>query len=94
MEAAIYTHPAVEEAAVFGLPDERLGEAVASTIVLRDGFSLSADDLRAFLAEHLAGFKIPAYIWFREEKLPRIASGKIFKRELKASYSQEISAVV
>ncbi len=94
VEAAIYTHPAVEEAAVFGLPDERLGEAVATAIVLREGFSLSADELREFLAEHLAGFKIPAHVWFREEKLPRIASGKIFKRELKASYSKEIIAAV
>ncbi|MBE9538366.1 MAG: AMP-binding protein, partial [Proteobacteria bacterium] len=92
VEAAIYSHPAVEEAAVFGLPDERLGEAVATTIVLRDGHRLEATELQAFLAEHLAGFKIPAHIWFLDEKLPRIASGKIFKRELKAVYSAKISA--
>ncbi len=90
VEASIYTHPAVEEAAVFGLPDERLGEAVGAAIVLREGFSLNAEELREFLTEHLAGFKIPAHIWFRAEKLPRIASGKIFKRELKAVYSEEI----
>ncbi|MFT5711582.1 MAG: long-chain acyl-CoA synthetase [Halioglobus sp.] len=90
VEASIYTHPAVEEAAVFGLPNERLGEAVGVAIVLRKGFSLNADELREFLAEHLAGFKIPTHIWFRAEKLPRIASGKIFKRELKAIYSEEI----
>jgi len=92
VEAAIYTHPAVEEAAVFGLPDERLGEAVATAVVLREGHTLEGEDLQAFLAEHLAGFKIPAHIWFLDEKLPRIASGKIFKRELKAVYSQEIAA--
>jgi long-chain acyl-CoA synthetase len=90
VEASIYSHPAVEEAAVFGLPDERLGEAVGTAIVLREGFSLNADELREFLAEHLASFKIPAHIWFRAEKLPRIASGKIFKRELKAIYSEKI----
>jgi len=92
VEAAIYTHPAVEEAAVFGLPDERLGEAVATAIVLREGFSLCAEELQDFLAEHLASFKIPAHIWFRGEKLPRIASGKIFKRELKAHYTEQIAA--
>jgi acyl-CoA synthetase (AMP-forming)/AMP-acid ligase II len=92
VEAAIYTHPAVEEAAVFGLPDERLGEAVATAIVLREGCALRAEELQGFLAEHLAGFKIPAHIWFRGEKLPRIASGKIFKRELKAVYAEEIAA--
>ncbi len=91
VEAAIYTHPAVEEAAVFGLPDERLGEAVATAIVLRDGLSLEAAELQAFLAEHLAGFKIPTHIWFRVDKLPRIASGKIFKRELKAVYAEQIA---
>ncbi len=90
VEAAIYTHPGVEEAAVFGLPDERLGEAVATAIVLREGHSLSKTGLREFLTEHLAGFKIPEHIWFREDKLPRIASGKIFKRELKAVYSSEL----
>jgi len=91
VEAAIYTHPAVEEAAVFGLPDERLGEAVAAAIVLRQGHTLDSAGLQAFLAEHLAAFKLPEHIWFREEKLPRIASGKIFKRELKAAYSAELA---
>ena len=66
------------------------GEAVGAAIVLREGLSLTADELREFLAEHLAGFKIPAHIWFRAEKLPRIASGKIFKRELKAIYAEEV----
>ena len=92
VEAGIYNHPAVEEAAVFGVPDERLGEAVATAIVLRDGHSLDAAELRTFLAEHLAGFKIPAHIWFRDEQLPRIASGKILKRELKAVYGAELEA--
>lgn len=92
VEAGIYAHPAVEEAAVFGVPDERLGEAVAAAIVLRDGHNLDAAALRTFLAEHLAGFKIPAHIWFRDEQLPRIASGKIFKRELKSVYGAELEA--
>lgn len=91
VEAAIYQHPAVHEAAVFGLPDERLGEIVGTAIVLRQGAAMTADELREFLAEHLAAFKIPAHVWFREEQLPRIASGKIFKRQLKADYAAELT---
>jgi acyl-CoA synthetase (AMP-forming)/AMP-acid ligase II len=87
VEAALYSHPAVLEAAVFGLPDERLGEIVGAAVVLRDGAELTSAELQAFLAEHLAGFKIPAHVWFRGEQLPRIASGKIFKRQLKEDYA-------
>jgi len=94
VEAAIYSHPAVHEAAVFGLPDERLGESVGAAIVLKEGAELTSDELRDFLAEHLAGFKIPAHIFFRGEQLPRIASGKIFKRQLKADYAAELAAAM
>ena len=87
VEAAIYSQPEIYEAAVFGLPDERLGEIVGAAVVLRDGATLDAEALRAYLSEHLAGFKIPAHIWFCDEPLPRIASGKIFKRQLKADYA-------
>ena len=91
VEAAIYSHPEVEEAAVFGLPDERLGESVGAAIVLRTSATLGADELRKFLADHLAAFKIPAHVWFRQEQLPRIASGKIFKRQLKADYAAHLA---
>ena len=87
VEAAIYAHPGVHEAAVFGLPDERLGETVGAAVVVREGVELTADELRAYLAKHLASFKIPVHIWLRTEQLPRIASGKIFKRQIKADYA-------
>lgn len=87
VEAAIHRHPAVLEAAVFGLPDERLGEAVGAVVVLRSGHELTAGELRDYLREHLATFKLPAHIWLQREQLPRIASGKIFKRQLKAEYA-------
>ena len=90
VEAAIYSHPAVHEAAVFGLPDERLGEIVGTAIVLKEGQQLDESELREFLKEHLAAFKIPAHMFFRDEQLPRIASGKIFKRQLKADYAAEL----
>ena len=92
VEAAIYQHPAVLEASVFGVPDERLGEVVACAVVLKEGESLDAEALREFLAGHLAKFKIPSHVRFFSDPLPRIATGKIFKRQLKADLSAELAA--
>ena len=92
VEAALYQHPAVSEAAVYGVPDERLGEAVAASVVLREGTSLDEEELRGFLSEHIAGFKIPAHFRFHDGALPRIATGKIFKRQLKAELTERLSA--
>jgi long-chain acyl-CoA synthetase len=83
VEAAIYEHPAVYEAAVFGLPHERLGEEVAAAIVLKEGQALDAEGLREFLAEHLAPFKIPSQLTVHAEQLPRNPAGKILKRQLR-----------
>ncbi len=85
IESAIYEHPAVAEAAVFGVPDDRLGEIVGAAIVCAEGVSLSEDALTGFLADKLAKFKIPERIWFLGEALPRNANGKFVKRELKES---------
>jgi len=83
VEAAIYEHPAVYEAAVFGVPHERLGEEVAVSLLLKKGAALGAGELREFLAKHIAPFKIPTLIDFRDETLPRGATGKILKRQLR-----------
>jgi long-chain acyl-CoA synthetase len=83
VESAIYDHPDVYEAAVFGVPDERLGEEVACVVHLQPGSALTGDQLRDFLATGLAPFKIPSRIAFSEERLPRNPSGKILKRELR-----------
>ncbi len=83
VESAIYEHPSVAEAAVFGVPDDRLGEAVAAAVVLRPGAELDEGDLAAFLAERLAKFKIPTTVWFRTEPIPQNANGKFLKRELR-----------
>ena len=87
VEAAIYEHPAVYEAAVYGIPDERLGEEVACHVMVKPGEMLDADELRRFLADRLAKFKIPASITFVDEQLPRNASGKILKRQLRDAVS-------
>ena len=83
VESAIYEHPGVYEAAVFGVPHERLGEEVACVIQRKAGADLTADGLRDFLAERLAPFKIPSLVAFTDERLPRNPSGKILKRELR-----------
>jgi len=83
VETAIYHHDAIAEAAVFGIPDERLGEDVAAVIVLREGHSLTQPELAEFLSVSLAKHKIPATVWFRDEPIPRNASGKFLKRELR-----------
>jgi long-chain acyl-CoA synthetase len=83
VETAIYQHPDVAEAAVFGISDERLGEAVAAAVVLTPGSALDEAGLQAFLAERIAKHKVPSSIWLRTELLPRNANGKFLKRELK-----------
>jgi long-chain acyl-CoA synthetase len=89
VEAAIYEHPDVYEAAVFGVPHERLGEEVACALVPKPGRSIDPDALRTFLAEHLALFKIPTRIRSRTEQLPRNPAGKILKRQLRDEFVAE-----
>ena len=86
VEAAIYEHDAVAEAAVFGVPDERLGEDVAAVVVLREGHELDTAGLQQFLDGRIAKHKIPSHIWFRDTQLPRNANGKFLKRELRAEH--------
>lgn len=82
VEAAIYEHNSVHEAAVFGVPHERLGEEVAAAVYLKAGHELTAQALRDHVGQRLASFKVPTYVVFFEQALPRNASGKILKREL------------
>ncbi|MBD35158.1 MAG: AMP-dependent synthetase [Actinobacteria bacterium] len=83
VEAAIYEHPSVAEAAVFAVPDERLGEAVGVAIVKLPGAQLTAEELQSHVRTLIASFKVPEHIWFSEEPLPRNANGKFLKRELR-----------
>ena len=85
VEAAIYTHPAVSEAAVFGVADERLGEVPAAVVYSEQG-GLDREALLAFLAGHLAQYKLPALVWFHDEPLPKLGTGKIDKVELRETY--------
>jgi long-chain acyl-CoA synthetase len=82
VESAIYEHPAVHEAAVFGVPHERLGEEVGVAILPNDGMTLTPEELWAFLDAKIAKFKIPTQVVIMNEPLPRNAAGKFLKREL------------
>ena len=82
VESAIYEHPAVHEAAVFGVPHERMGEEVAVAILPNDGMSISAEELWQFLGAKIAAFKVPSKVAIMSEPLPRNAAGKFLKREL------------
>jgi long-chain acyl-CoA synthetase len=84
VEAAIYEHPAVYEAAVFGVPHERLGEEVVAVVQLKPGQTLTAEELQSHVRQRLAAFKVPSKVVFVDQQLPRSASGKILKRELRA----------
>ncbi len=83
VEGAIYEHPAVADVAVVGIPDLVLGEEVCAIIQLRPGHSLSEQELKEHVAKRLAHFKVPKYVYFREDALPRNAAGKLLKRQLK-----------
>jgi long-chain acyl-CoA synthetase len=83
VEASLYRHPSVAECSVFGVADERLGEEVAAAIYLRPGHKVDAAALREHCAAIMARHKIPRYLWIVDEPLPRNASGKFLRRQLR-----------
>ncbi len=92
VEAALYTHGAVAEAAVFGLADERLGEVPCAVVHLSAADAASEADILAFLGQHLAAFKVPARLWLSTEPLPRLGTEKIDKVSLRRAYAEKMPA--
>ncbi len=87
VEEVLYRHPAVLEAAVFGVPDDKWGEAVHAVVVPRPGRPRpDPKELIAFCREHIAGYKVPKAIDLRDEPLPKSGPGKVLKRELRAPF--------
>ena len=91
VEAAIYSHPGINEASVFGVPDERLGEVPAAVVYSEEG-GIEKDELLGFLARHIAQFKLPAFIWISDAPLPKLGTGKIDKVSLRRLYGREVAA--
>lgn len=86
VENAIYTHPGVLEATVFGIPSDQWGESVHAVIVPRPDVDLTADEIVAHTRETIAGYKVPRSVDIRTEELPKSGPGKVLKRELRAPY--------
>lgn len=87
VEDVLYGHPAVLEAAVFGVPDDKWGEAVKAAVSLKEGTSVTEGELIAFCGGHLAGYKKPKSVDF-VDVLPKSAAGKILRRALREPYWQ------
>jgi long-chain acyl-CoA synthetase len=81
VEEVLYEHPAIQEAAVVGIPDDALGEEVGAVVVLKEGGSLDAQEVKAYVKEQVAAYKYPRKVWFADE-LPKGPTGKILKREI------------
>ncbi|MDT7748089.1 MAG: steroid-24-oyl-CoA synthetase [Pseudonocardiales bacterium] len=97
VEAALFEHPSVADVAIVGVPDPSLGEEAVAVVQLRPGAATgpsAAAALRGHLAERLAGFKVPRYVVFRSAPLPRTATGKVLKRDLRAAVISEVGADV
>jgi acyl-CoA synthetase (AMP-forming)/AMP-acid ligase II len=85
VENVLYMHPKVLEAAVFGIPDEKWGEAVTAAVVLRENETATAEDIIQFCREYQAAYKTPKSVIFLDE-LPKTGSGKITKKVLRDAY--------
>jgi len=86
VEDALYRHPSVAEAAVFGVPDERWGEAVHAIVVIHPGMTANGEDLRGHCRELIAGYKVPKVIEISAEPLPKSGPGKVLKRVLRERF--------
>ena len=89
VEGAIYSHPAVQECAVIGIPHEHWGEAVHAIVVLREGSRASDSEIIEHCREKIAGYKVPRTVDFRVEPLPVSGAGKVLKNELRAPFWEE-----
>jgi acyl-CoA synthetase (AMP-forming)/AMP-acid ligase II len=87
VENVLYSHPAINEAAVLGVPDDHWGESVKALIILHEGEVLTEAEVIAYCKQHLAGYKKPRSVEFVDD-LPRNASGKVLKKVLREKYWQ------
>ena len=86
VEGVLHHHPDIADVALIGLPHRELGEEVAAVVERKLGANLSDSDIQSYVAQRLARFNVPTRIFFIDEPLPRTATGKVLKRELKLRY--------
>ncbi|HXZ03860.1 MAG TPA: long-chain-fatty-acid--CoA ligase [Ktedonobacteraceae bacterium] len=86
VENSLYTHPAVLEVAVIGIPNEKWGEAVHAVVVCKPGTQVTGDELIEHARSLIAGYKVPRSIEFSQDALPKSATGKILKQDLRDKY--------
>lgn len=86
VEEVLYQHPDVMDASVAGVPDPTMGERVLAVVVPKPGRDPDADSIREYCRAHMAGFKVPSFVMFRDE-LPRNAGGKVIKGVLKEEFA-------
>jgi long-chain acyl-CoA synthetase len=88
VETVLFEHVAVRDCAVIGLPHDKLGEEVAAVLVAADGFDSDNEvEILEFLKTRLASFKVPSKVFWHHEELPRNATGKVLKKDLRDEYS-------
>ncbi|WP_442852966.1 AMP-binding enzyme [Bacillus sp. UNC41MFS5] len=85
MESVLSLHPEIQQCAVFGVPEPRWGEAVTAAVVLKDGSTLTEEEIIDYCRQKLSGFKTPKQVVFRSS-LPTTSAGKLLKRALKDEY--------
>ena len=93
IEEYLFRHPKIQEAAVFGVPDEKFGEQVATWITVRDGEDLSEEEVRSYCKEQIAHYKVPAYIKFVDE-FPMTVTGKIQKFVMRDKMVEELGLTI
>lgn len=90
VEAIVYRHPSVAECSVFGVPDQRLGEEIGIAVYCKPGHALDQTELQKHCLELAAKHKVPRFVWFMDQPLPRNASGKFLRRELRDELSKTV----
>ena len=86
VEGVLHEHPDIVDVALIGLPHRSLGEEVAAVVEVKSGASVTEADVQIQVADRLARYNVPSRVFFVDEPLPRTASGKILKRELKERF--------
>ncbi len=91
VEDVLYSHPAVTDCALIGIPHRTLGEEPVAVVHLQPGTSASVEELQQWVGQHLAAFKVPVAIKFTDEVLPRNANGKILKKDLRGMFEESVA---